>query len=175
MPIHKETRKALQIGIRALVLQEVRLLWMKQVSAPEIMKDEIYHSLTETKREIIRLTRSLDDKKRSSLLKKMIQQAVDEEIDRAIALRKNRCLRCIHGRFYDHSETPHLNLPLDEHLAQAYGCDQFQPALRKSCQRFKEIATAHPFEEYLDGIALLYELREGMDQVEELWREYFTK
>jgi len=175
MPIHKETRKALQIGIRTLVLQEVRLLWMKQVSAPEIVKDEIYHSLTETKREIIRLIRTMNYQERTSLLKRMIQETVDEEIDRAIELRKNRCLRCIHGRFYDHSKVPYPNLPLNEELVQAFGCDQLRPGQRKRCQRFVETPTAHPLEAYLEGITLLYEFREWIGEIEEIWKDYFTK
>ena len=103
MPIDKELRKVLRSGVKTLVLHEVRLLWMNQVSAPEIVRNEISRLLEETKREIIRLTRTVSYKERASLLRRLIQQAVDDEIDRAIALRKNRCLRCTHGRFYDRS------------------------------------------------------------------------
>jgi hypothetical protein len=127
------------------------------------------------KREIVRLTRTMDYKERISFLRRMIQQAVDEEIDRAIELRKNRCLRCTHGRFYDDAEVPYSNLPLNKNLAQAFGCDQLRPALRKTCRRFMETVTARPLGEYLDGIALLYEFREWLEQVEEIWKDYFTK
>jgi hypothetical protein len=175
MPIDKELRKVLRSGVKTLVLHEVRLLWMNQVSAPEIVRNEISRLLEETKREIIRLTRTVSYKERASLLRRLIQQAVDDEIDRAIALRKNRCLRCTHGRFYDRSEAPYSNLPLNENLAQAFGCDKLQPALRKTCRRFMETSTAHPLEEYLDGIALLYEFREWVDQVGEIWEDYLSK
>jgi hypothetical protein len=175
MPIDKELRKVLRSGVKSLVLHEVRLQWMNQVSAPEIVRDEISRSLEETKREIVRLTRPLAYKERSPLLRRMFQQAVDEEIDRAIELRKNRCLRCTHGRFYDRSEAPYSNLPLNEDLAQAFGCDQLRPALRKTCRRYVETATAHPLEEYLDGIALLYEFREWIEQIEEIWKDYLNK
>jgi hypothetical protein len=175
MPIDKELRKVLRSGVKSLVLHEVRLQWMNQVSAPEIVRDEISRSLEETKREIVRLTRPLAYKERSPLLRRMFQQAVDEEIDRAIELRKNRCLRCTHGKFYDRSEASYSNLPSNENLAQAFGCDQLRPALRKTCRRFAETATAHPLEEYLDGIALLYEFREWVEQIEEIWKDYLNK
>ncbi|MBM4308161.1 MAG: hypothetical protein FJ123_15630 [Deltaproteobacteria bacterium] len=175
MPVDKELRKVLRFGVKTLVLQEVRLLQMHQGSVPDIVRDGISQTLEETKREIIRLTRAMGYKERTSLLKRMIQQAVDQEIDRAIELRKHRCLRCTHRRFYDHSETPYSNLPLDENLAQAYGCDKLRPALRKTCRRFTETPTARPIEEYLDGISLLYEFREWVGQVEEIWKDYFNK
>ena len=38
-----------------------------------------------------------------------------------------------------------------------------------------ETSTAHPLEEYLDGIALLYEFREWVDQVGEIWEDYLSK
>jgi len=175
MPIDKELRKVLRSGVKTLVLHEVRLLWMHQVSAPEIVKDDVSRSLEETKREIVRLTRTMSYKEKVPLIRRMIQQAVDDEIDRAIKLRKNRCLRCTHGRFYDHSETPFSNLPLNQDLAQAFGCDKLRPALRKTCRRFVETATAHPLDEYLDGITLLYEFREWVGQIEEIWKDYFNK
>lgn len=174
MPLDKELKGVLRLGVKMLVFQEVRLLRMEQTLTPEIVLGGISRSIGETKREIVRLTRRLSDKERTSLLRKMIQQAVDEEIDRAIQLRKNRCLRCIHGRFYDRSETPYSNLPLDEKLTKAFGCDQLRPALRKACRRFVETSTAHSLEEYLDEITFLYEFREMVDRMEEIWKDYLT-
>ncbi len=175
MALDKELRKVLQYGVRSLVFQEVRLLRLKQACSPAIIVDEISRSIENTKQEIVRLVRTMSYKERTALLRKMIEQAVDEEIDRAIELRKNRCLRCIHGRFYDRSETPYSSLPLNENLAQSFGCDQLRPSLRKTCRRFVEVSTAHSLEEYLDEIALLYEFREWFDQIEEIWRDYLTK
>ncbi|MBS3917965.1 MAG: hypothetical protein KG012_03655 [Deltaproteobacteria bacterium] len=172
MPLDKESRKVLRYGVKALLLQEVRLIRMERVLTPEVIKGGISRSIEETKREIVLLTRTMSHKERVSLLKKTIQQAVDEEIDRAIQLRKNRCLRCIHGRFYDRSETPYSNLPLDEKLTKAFGCDQLRPALRKTCRRFVETSTARSLEEYLDEITFLYEFREMVDRMEEIWEEY---
>ncbi|MDI6762124.1 MAG: hypothetical protein QME83_03735 [Thermodesulfobacteriota bacterium] len=133
MPLDRELREVLKLGIKALIFQEIRLLRMERVLTPEIIKRGISRSIEEAKREIVLLTRTMSHKERASLLKKMIRQAADEEIDRAIQLRKNRCLRCIHGRFYDRSETAYSNLPLDEKLTRAFGCDELQPALRKTC------------------------------------------
>ncbi len=173
MPIDKELKKVLKYGVRSLVFQEVRLLRLKQAYSPAIIVDEISRSIEDTKQEIIKLIRTMSYKERTTLLRKMIQQAVDEEIDRAIEMRRNRCFRCIHGRFYDRSEVPYSNLPLNENLAQTFGCDQLRPALRKTCRRFVEISTAPSLEEYLDEIGFLYEFKEWFDQIEEIWREYF--
>jgi len=175
MAMDKKLEEVIRLGIKTLVLQEVRYLRMERVFTPEIILDEVSRSIEETKREIVRLTRTMSHKERASLLKKMIRKAVEEEIDRAIQLRKNRCLRCIHGRFYDRSETPYSNLPLDEKLTKAFGCDELQPALRKTCIRFVEVSTAHSLEDYLNEMAFLYEFREMVDRMEEIWKDYFTK
>jgi hypothetical protein len=175
MPLDKESREVLRFGVKALLLQEIRLLRMERVLTPEIIKSGISQSIEEMKREVVRLTRTMSHKERASLLKKMIRQAADEEIDRAIQLRKNRCLRCIHGRFYDRSETAYSSLPLDEKLTKAFGCDELQPALRKTCIRFVEVSTAHSLEDYLNEMAFLYEFREMVDRMEEIWKDYLTK
>ncbi|MBS3905521.1 MAG: hypothetical protein KGZ49_00670 [Syntrophaceae bacterium] len=175
MPLDKELRGVLRLGVKTLVFQEIRLLRMERVLTPEIVKSGISRSIEETKREIALLTRTMSHKERASLLKKMIRQAADEEIDRAIELRKNRCLRCIHGRFYDRSETAYSRLPLDEKLTKAFGCDQLRPALRKTCRRFVETSTARTLEDYLNEMAFLYEFREMVDRMEEVWRDYLMK
>ena len=175
MPLDKELRGVLRLGVKTLVFQEIRLLRMGQVLTPEIVLDGISRSIEEAKREVVRLTRTMSYKERTALLRKMIQKAVDEEIDRAIQLRKNRCLRCIHRRFYDRSETAYLSLPLDEKLTKAFGCDQLRPALRKACRRFVEVSTAHSLENYLNEMAFLYEFREMVDRMEEIWKNYLSK
>ncbi len=169
----KELRKVLKFGVKTLVLQEIRLLRMERAFAPEIVMGDITRSIEETKREIVRLTRTMSYKERTSLLGRMVQQAVDEEIDRAIQLRKNRCLRCIHGRFYDDCGTAFENLPIAPNSVQTIGCDRLRPDLRKTCRRFVETSTAHSLEEYLDEMSFLYEFRELVDQIEEIWKEYF--
>lgn len=174
MSLDRELKKVLKLGVKTLVFQEIRLLRMEQAFTPEIVLDGMSRSIEETKREVVRLTRTMSYKERTALLRKMIQQVVDEEIDRAIQLRKNRCLRCIHGRFYDRSETAYSHLPLDEKLTKAFGCDQLRPAMRKACRRFVETSTAHSLEEYLDEITFLYEFREMVGRMEEIWKDYLT-
>jgi hypothetical protein len=100
---------------------------------------------------------------------------VDREIDRAIELRKTKCIRCLHGRFYDEEGTTHLSLPLGVHKAQTIGCDKLRPNLRKSCRRFVEMATASSLDRYLNEMTLLYEFKDLMDQIEEIWKDYLTK
>lgn len=171
----KELRRVLKLGIKTLVFQEVRLLRLGQVFTPEIVMDEISRSIEETKNEIVRLTKTLRYRERTALLRRMIRQVVDEEIDRAIQFRQKRCLRCIHGRFYDLLEVAYPCLPMDEKLPRSFGCDQMRPALRKTCRRFVEVSTAHSLGEYLDEITFLYEFREMIDQMEEVWKDYFLR
>jgi hypothetical protein len=131
-------------------------------------------SIRETKNEIVKLTRTMAQKERAALLKRMIRQAVDEEIDRAIQLRKTRCVRCLHGRFYDEAGTAHADLPVGAR-AKAIGCDKLRPGLRKSCRRFVETSRALSLDQYLNEMTLLHEYRELIDRVEEVWKEYLTK
>jgi hypothetical protein len=171
----KELREALRLGIKTLILQEVRLLRLERAFTPHIIIDEMSRSIEETKRTIVKLTQAMDDRVRGALLKRMIRQAVDEEIDRAIELRRARCIRCLHGRFYDEEGTAHLNLPVGVHRAQTIGCDKLQPTLRKSCQRFVEMSMAASLDDYLNEITFLYEFRNVLNRIEEIWKKYFIK
>ena len=172
---NKEIKEAIKLGIRTLIVQEVRLLRLEHSMTPPIMIDELSQSIQETKREIGKLAKAIAQKERGVLLKNMIRQAVDEEIDQAIQLRKNKCIRCLHGRFYDEEGTAYLNLPIGIHKAKTIGCDELRPNLRKSCRRFVEISTAVSSENYLIEMGLLYEFRELIDRIEEVWKDYLTK
>ena len=175
MPIKdKELREAIRLGIKTLILQEVRLLRLERAFTPNVMINEISHSIQETKRMIIKLTRSMDNKERTVLLKRMVRQAVDEEIDRAIELRKTKCIRCLHGRFYDEADTAYVNLPVKTR-AETIGCDRLRPSLRKSCRRFAEMSMAASLDRYLNEMTLLYEFRELINQMEEVWKDYLTQ
>jgi hypothetical protein len=175
MPVkEKELKKAIKMGIKTLILQEVRLLRLERAFTPHVMIDEMSHSIQETKKMIIELTRSMDKKERTVLLKRMIRQAVDEEIDQAIELRKTKCIRCMHGRFYDEVGTAYVNLPVKARV-ETIGCDQLRPNLRKSCRRFVEISMAASLDDYLNEITFLYELREVLNQIEEIWKDYLVK
>jgi hypothetical protein len=174
MPVrNKELREAIKLGIKTLIIQEVRLLRMGRSFTPHIVIDEMSRSIGETKRAVVRLTRAMDNKERNSLLRKMIRQAVDEEIDQAIELRKTRCIRCVHGRFYDEAGTAHVNLPVKAR-AETIGCDKLQPSLRKSCRRFVEASETGSLEGYLNEMTFLYEFRDLINRIEEIWKDYLT-
>jgi hypothetical protein len=170
----KELRKAIRLGIKTLILQEVRLLRLERAFTPHVMIDEMSHSIQETKRMIIKLTRSMDNKERTVLLKRMIRQTVDQEIDRTVELRKTKCVRCLHGRFYDEAGTAYMNLPVKTR-AETIGCDQLRPNLRKSCRRFVEISMAASLDQYLNEMTFLYEFRDVIKQIEEIWKDYLTQ
>jgi hypothetical protein len=171
----KELREAIKLGVKTLILQEVRLLRLERGFTPHIVIDEMTRSIEETKRTIVKLTRAMDHRERSALIKRMVRQALDREIDRAIELRKTKCIRCLHGRFYDEEGTTHLSLPVGVHKAQTIGCDKLRPNLRKNCRRFVEMARASSLDRYLNEMTLLYEFRDLMDQIEEIWKDYLTK
>ncbi|HYA90367.1 MAG TPA: hypothetical protein VEK32_02585 [Thermodesulfobacteriota bacterium] len=174
MPVKdKELRAAIKLGLRTLIIQEVRLLRLEHAFTPHIMLDEMSRSIQETKKEIVNLTRTMAQTERTVLLKRMIRQAVDDEIDRAIQLRKTRCVRCLHGRFYDEAGTAHMNLPVGTR-AEKIGCDKLRPSLKKSCRRFVEISKAASLDQYLNEMTLLYEFKELIDKIEEIWKEYLT-
>jgi hypothetical protein len=175
MPVQqRELKKAIKAGIKTLILQEVRLSRLERAFTPFVMTDEMSYSIQETKKMIIKLTRSMDHKKRTVLLKRMVCQAVDEEIDRAIELRKTKCIRCLHGRFYDEAGTAYVNLPVKTR-AVAIGCDQLRPGLRKSCRRFVEMSIAASLDDYFNEVTFLYELKDVLYRIEEIWKDYFTK
>jgi len=170
----RELKEAIKLGIRTLIIQEVRLLRLEHTFTPPLIIDEISHSIQDTKKEIVRLTKTMAQKERAILLKRMIRQAMDEEIDRAIELRKTRCVRCLHGRFYDEAGTAHPNLPVKTR-AETVGCDKLRPSLRKSCRRFVEMSTAASLDQYLNEMTLLYEFRDVIHRIEEVWKSYLTK
>jgi hypothetical protein len=171
----KELRETIKLGIKILIIQEVRFLRLERTFTPHIILDEVSRSIQETKREITKLTKAIAQKEREVFLKKMVRQAVDEEIDRAIRLRKTKCTRCLHGRFYDEEGTAYLNLPVGVHQAQTVGCDKLRLNLRKRCRRFAEISMGSSLEHHLHEVTLLYEFRELMEQVEEIWKDYLAK
>jgi hypothetical protein len=175
MPVQqKELKKAIKIGIRTLILQEVRLLRLEHSVIPHMIIDQLSHSIRESKKDIVRLAKAMDQRERAAFLRKMICQTVDEEIDRAIELRKTRCVRCLHGRFYDEAGTAHASLPVKT-TAEAIGCDKLRPVLRKSCRRFVEMSTAPSLDQYLNEMTLLYEFRDVIDRIEEIWKDYLVQ
>ena len=169
--IGKELRETMKVGIQTLILQEVRLLRLEHSFTPLIIIEEMSQSIRETKKEIAKLAKTMAQKERAVLLKKLIHQAIDKEIDRAIELRKNRCIRCLHGRFYDKADTAYVNLPVKTRV-DLIGCDKLRPSLRKSCRRFVEKSMSHSLEDHLNEITFLYEFRDLIDRMEEIGKDY---
>jgi hypothetical protein len=175
MPVKdRELREAIKAGMKTLILLEVRLLRLERGFTPHIVIEEMSQAIRDTKKEISRLAKALDLEERTPLLKRMIRQAVDEEIDRAIEMRKVKCIRCLHGRFYDRVGAAYVNLPLQAR-AETIGCDKLQPSLRKSCRRFVEAAITVSLDDYLSEMTFLYESRDVVNRIEEIWKEYFTR
>jgi len=170
----KELKRAIKIGIKTLIIQEIRLLRLERTFTPSLIMDEVSRSIQESKKEVVKLAKAIAQKERAPLLRKMVRQTVDEEIDRAIELRKTRCVRCLHGRFYDEAGTAHANLPVKT-TAEAVGCDKLRPSLRKSCRRFVEMSTAPSLDQYLNEMTFLYEFRDVIDRIEEIWKDYLLK
>jgi len=175
MPVpQKELKRAIKIGIKTLIIQEIRLLRLERTFTPSLIMDEVSRSIQESKKEVVKLAKAIAQKERAPLLRKMVRQTVDEEIDRAIELRKTRCVRCLHGRFYDEAGTAHANLPVKT-TAEAVGCDKLRPSLSKSCRRFVEMSTAPSLDQYLNEMTFLYEFRDVIDRIEEIWKDYLLK
>jgi hypothetical protein len=167
----QDVRLVLKLGVRALVRQEVRLLRLETGLAPPIVIHQITQSIDETKEEIASLARSLAQQERESLLKGMIRETIDEEIDNAIALRQKGCVRCAHRRFYDDQGKAHVALPRETE-PEGIGCEVVQPGLRETCRRFVQVSTASSVEDYLHEITLLYQFRDVLDEIKRLWEDY---
>jgi len=75
MPVkEKELKGAIKIGIKTLIIQEIRLLRLERTFTPSFIIDEVSHSIQESKKEIVRLTRTIAQRERAALLRKMIRQ-----------------------------------------------------------------------------------------------------
>ena len=169
----KELTEALRVGIKTLVFQEVRMLRLERDQTPHFVIEAMTDSIKETRKTIAQLTKGMEGRAKALLLRRMIRQAVDEEIDHAVELRKARCLRCTHMRFYDETGTAHVRLPAGSHVTWSVsritiGCDQVRPDLRKKCVRFEQTARAALISDYLNEVTLLYEVREVLRRLKEI-------
>jgi hypothetical protein len=171
----RELNEALKPRIKVLILQEVRLLQLEQSLSPRFMVEELTRSIQEMKRQVTGLVRLMAQEERNDLIKKMVQQSVEEEIDRAADLRRNRCLRCVRVRYVSKGGTNHLSLPHGGELrAYKIGCVIEGQAPGIHCTHFSQSSGGVSLEGYLEQMTLLYELREMFDEMNEIW-EYLTK
>ena len=171
-PTKKESKEALRSVIEHLVGQEIRLSQLSRVHTPAFLLEELSVSIKESKKEAVLLAESLTQNERVTLIKKMIREAVEEEIERTVQHRGNPCLRCGHLRYYDWELTPHENFPTGIRRAMAIGCDQLQAVSRVRCERFIETPGTISVLDYVDEMALLYEVREMFKKMREIWEEY---
>ena len=171
----KELREAIRLGIKTLIIQEVRVFQLEQAYAPSFVIDEMVRSIQEAKRQVISLVRLIAPKERNALIKRVIRQSVDEEIDRAIEARKNRCFRCIHVRYFDDEGAPHVHLPIKKGPARVIGCEITSTPSKIQCKGFIESPAATSLEGYLMDISFFYEVKEMFDRFEEIWKDYLIK
>jgi hypothetical protein len=169
----KEMKDTLKSAIENLVSQEIRLLQLGGAHTPSFVLEELSVSIKESKREVALLTQSLTQKERAILVKKMIRETVEEEIDRTVQHRGNPCLRCVHLRYYDWELNPHEKFPIGTNRARAIGCDRFQGVSRVRCERFIETPRSMSVVDYVDEMTLLYELREMFKKMRKIWEDYF--
>ena len=170
----RKATDALKPALKVLILQEVRLLQTGHSVRPPFMADEISRSIQEAKREITASIRWAGEEERNTLIKKMLRQSLDEEIDRTTELRRNRCLRCAHARYHDQQGIDHAELPSGEIQIHGIGCaiDGQTPGIH--CTRYTFSTRGVSMGDYLEQMTLLYELREMFDEMEEIW-DYLTK
>jgi hypothetical protein len=171
----RELTEALKPRIKVLILQEVRLHQLEQSLSPRFMIEELTQSIQEAKRQVSGLARLMAQEERNTLIKKIIQQSLEEEIDRAADLRRNRCLRCVNVRFFERGGTNYSILPHGRELrAYKIGCviEGQSPGIH--CTHFSQGSGGVSLEGYLEQMTLLYELREMFDEMNEIW-EYLTK
>jgi hypothetical protein len=172
-PEEKELRNALRLAIKILIIREVRVLQLERAYAPSFIIYEMARSIQEAKRQVISLIRLMPSKERNVLIKRLIRQSIDEEIDQGVQVRKNKCFRCIHVRYFDEEGSSYVNLSIGIRQVQIMGCDEIRAASKGRCRRFVERARATSLEDYLSEMALFYELREMFKRFEEIWGEYF--
>ncbi len=170
----KELKEALTSVIKGLIIQEVRLIQLEQSSPPRFILDEMVRSIREAKRKIIDLVRFIPTRERNTLIKRLIRQSVDEEIDQAIRVRQKRCFRCIYVRYFDEGGTPHATFPIREERVRVIGCEMISSPSGKECRNFVESSLAVSLDDYLDEITILYGVKERFDRFNEIWEDYFT-
>ena len=168
----KESKEVLRSVIEHLVGQEIRLMQLSRVQSPPFLLEELSVSIKEAKKEAVLLTESLPQRERATLIKRMIREAVEEEIERTVQHRGNPCLRCGHLRYYDWELNPHETFPTGTRRAKAIGCDRLQAASRVRCERFIETPGTISVLDYVDEMALLYEVREMFKKMGEIWEAY---
>jgi len=171
----KALREALKSAIKSLVIQEVRVIQLEQSSLPPFVRDEMVRSIEEAKRQVNDLVRLMRPGERETLIKRLIRQSVDEEIDQAIRVRQKRCFRCTHVRYFDEAGSPHSTFPVGKERARVVGCEMVSSPSGVECRSFTESSLAISIGDYLDEMGIFYDVKEMFDQFERIWEDYLTK
>ena len=171
----KELRATLKLVIKGLVVQEARKAQLEQSCLAPFVLDEMNRSIEEAKSQVIALVRLMRPREREVLIKRLIRQSVDEEVDQAIRVRQKRCFRCTHVRYFDEAGASHVNFPIGEGRARVIGCEMVSSPSGVECRTFIESPLAISIEDYLDEMNILYEVKEMFDQFEKIWEDYLTK
>ena len=171
----KELRAALKSVIKGLVVQEARKAQLEQSYLAPFVLDEMVRSIEEAKRQVIALVRLMRPREREALIKRLIRQSVDEEIDQAIRVRQKRCFRCTHVRYFDEAGVPHATIPIRGGRARVIGCEMVSSPSGVECRTFIESRLAISLEDYLDDMSIFYDVKEMFDQFERIWEDYLTK
>jgi len=169
----KELRGALKSAIKGLIMQKVRIMQLEQSSPPPFILEDMVRSIEEVKREVITLVRRIPPKERETLLKSLIRQSVDEEIDQAIRVRQKRCFRCVHVRYFDETGSSHSTFSVGEERVQVIGCEITPTGMR--CQSFAESPTAISIGDCFEEVSILYDVKAMFEQFERIWEDFLTK
>ena len=167
--------EALRLSIKQLIFQEVRLLRMEQVHCPSFIVQEMTQFIREGKGRVVTLVQSLEPEKRKELIRRIIDESVDEEIDLTIETRGNKCLRCIHTAYFDDTGKGFRRLPRKSGPIQSLRCEKIPPARGIRCQHFKERWRVQSLGDYLSEVNFLYEVKEMFDRFDEIWEEYLAR
>jgi len=168
----KPAEEALRATVDNLVRQEVRLLHLERLGAPSFVLGELTTTIREMKRELINLIDCLPQRKGDGLIKRMIREALEEEIERTVEQRGKPCLRCGRLRYYDSELTPHFRFPVGTRPARALGCDQLSDFSGVRCERFVETRGRISTVGYIEELNLLYEVRDRFKRMKEIGKGY---
>jgi len=172
--MENDVNEALRSTIRVLVIQEVRLLRTEEAYPSPFVIGEMKRSIQETKGQVTMLLRTMDQRERNRLLKEIINEALEEEMDLAIQARKDRCLRCIHLKYFDQTGKGHRQLPLGPDLAETIGCEEVcEPGM--TCQEYVEKRSAVRLDAYVSEMNFFCEVLEMFDRLERIWEDYLTR
>ncbi len=168
-PKNKKLTEPLKRAINTLIVQEVRLLQLGQACTPSFVVQDISRSIQEAKKQIYDLALPMTEHEREALLKRAFLKSLDEQIERTTELRRNRCLRCVHVRYFDEGGSCCTDFPLGELCVHGIGCfiDRQTPGVH--CKKFAQRRGGISLQDYLGEMTLLYELRDMFEELEEIW------